>query len=249
MTAIPRIRFRTWDEFKCAAVRELFPHGHFSRGRYLFRGMADSDWTLMSSFDREFGHVDLKDRNQVATRLLEDFRRECDAAQLQSHITDDSTKLLALGQHHGLPTRLLDWTDSPYVAAFFAFSDAATQRLDAANVSVWVLDGDNAIWSGLSGVQVLEVPLLDNLRLRNQFGRFTLATTPFDCLERLVEHCKEPDEPPPLRQFLIPQTEADEALADLEAMTISFAAVYPEITGGALAAKWRAKRGLGAGGN
>jgi hypothetical protein len=89
-------------------------------------------------------------------------------------------KLWALGQHNGLPTRLLDWTTSPYVAAFFAFHDWVSQLPEEfSHVAIWALHLENPVWSKEMGVEIVTPPALENIRLRNQSGKFTLSRTPF----------------------------------------------------------------------
>ncbi len=93
------------------------------------------------------------------------------------------------------------------------------------------------MWSSEMGAQLIKVSSVGNVRLRNQEGWFTLATSPFPSLEEYVERC-ESDEVA-LRRFLIPTREARYAVADLDAMGINHTRVYPDILGCAMAARMR----------
>jgi FRG domain len=103
------------------------------RSPYVFRGLSDRDYRLESTLNR-LGHTDTQKIRMIEERLVESFRKyahgEFDPAASNWH-------WISLAQHHGLPTRLLDWTFSPFVALHFATSDLSLMDRDAV---VWCVD-------------------------------------------------------------------------------------------------------------
>jgi hypothetical protein len=242
MSRIEESVYEDWRTFKNNIIQELFDETHFQREIYIFRGQSNSDWKLEPSFDRTFYNLSTNDKNEAMKEMLRIFRYECEGMDVPEALWTDEIKALALGQHYGLPTRLLDWTDSPYIAAFFAFSDAISNRAINKYVSIWALDTRvDAIWNEESGVKIINVPSIGNMRLRNQYGKFTLLKTPFNCLEDYVTHFRE--EIVPLKKYLIASSSARDAISDLDAMGINHSRIYPELIGCALSAKIRVMLG------
>lgn len=235
--AIPEVVLPSWESFRGGFVRSLFKDGRFQRGRYLFRGHSDPRWTLKSTFDRMFAGQPKALRLAIASDLLAGFKRALESFTIPPEARNDETSLLALGQHYGLPTRLLDWTESPYIAAFFAYNRTSIWGALDQRIAIWALDTQNPIWSAEFGVAVVDVPSFGNQRIRNQAGKFTLARTPFATLEEYVG--AHADAGAALTKFMLPASDAHKALADLDAMGIHHAVVYPEIEGSAQMALFR----------
>jgi hypothetical protein len=90
-------------------------------------------------------------------------------------------ELMALAQHHELPTRLLDWSNRSYVAAYFAASDALAERgkfkdAEDKRFAVWVLDLEKL---GLfQNLKLVSVPGSNNANIAAQAGVFTLLQQP-----------------------------------------------------------------------
>jgi FRG domain len=104
------------------------PGGHY-RSPYVFRGMSDSNWGLQTSLER------LKSPPQkVESALLRSFRKYAS----EGIFTKESAwEVLSVAQHNGLPTRVLDWSVSPLIAAHFA--TAGNTHFDKDGV-IWCVD-------------------------------------------------------------------------------------------------------------
>jgi len=102
---------------------------------WAFRGQGDARWPLYSSISRYLleHRVDPGAWAEQEERILRIFRRKAHLYLAHVPAEADAFQWLALMQHHGAPTRLLDFTWSPFVAAFFALERAT------APAAVWAL--------------------------------------------------------------------------------------------------------------
>ena len=105
-----------------------------SGDEWIYRGQS-RDWQLKSSLERscERSRIDLAHAPFIEKALIDNFRRRYDGHDRQ-FVINDTLYCLALMQHHGAPTRLLDWTYSPYIAFYFAI-----EKIDGSGV-VWCMN-------------------------------------------------------------------------------------------------------------
>jgi len=95
------------------------------RSNFAFRGLSNKKFDLSTSLMRLGGDYKIQEQ-----RLLRDFKK-------YTNFQGSDWELLAIAQHHGLPTRLLDWTYSPYVALHFATAEVSQTNTDGV---IWCID-------------------------------------------------------------------------------------------------------------
>ena len=138
---------------------------------YAYRGVANKSWLLMPSIGRDGYEIDRE------IGLFMHFKLQ--AIQYKNQAANDF-EWLAIAQHHGLPTRLLDWSLNPLVAAFFACKDEKGSGLVYATNNLHFID-TTTIDSPFSVTELGFIhPPISTPRLALQQGIFSIHPRP-DC--------------------------------------------------------------------
>lgn len=244
----------SWEHFIFVA-RNREP-GRMVGGR-LYRGHADPSWKLSSLFERWMERWRLSDPTRNIRTLFGPHGPEAFQRVYLERFKDAATGMpglqtegfsdgdwWALGRHHGLITPFLDWSYSPYIAAFFAFADYVAlnypgfstgvphghPRLDAGKVVIWALAPFNDVFKD-GEFNLITSRREDFHRQRAQLGAFTwlrhdvyLDLETYLASRHLIFY---------LERIEIPGYEAGKALNDLRLMNITYATLFPDLVGAA----------------
>ena len=106
---------------------------------YIYRGQADASWSIQSSLERVIGAQWSAQRARTFEDYsLQEFQGRFHLYDKANLTPDSKLAWLAVMQHYGVPTRLVDFTNSPYVALYFALE--SYQPTSQADLAVYALD-------------------------------------------------------------------------------------------------------------
>jgi len=121
---------KNWSDFDTLVFKDSWNRDiQRHRTDFIFRGLSHEEYPLKPSLNRI-----CNDKLYLEKALLRNFKKY---SSLEIKDKDNFWEVVSLAQHHGLPTRLLDWTFSPYVAAHFVTENFSHYNADGA---IWCID-------------------------------------------------------------------------------------------------------------
>ena len=205
--------------------------------RYFFRGVKHSFYKLVPKVGRtpeilEYGAEGYFREDTILAK----FERDC--LPYLKYIPENRLEWMSLAQHHGLPTRLLDWTSNPLVALYFAVIDDF-DRTNGNNFSP-DYDGSSAFYqltfkSGpdycdwhedpfkVKGVELIYPKHLD-ARITAQSGLFTIQEDPLKPLDEQLRRNR-------IKKYVIPYEARRQFRKDLYLFGVHEATMFPGPTG------------------
>ncbi len=226
---------------------------------YAWRGHRRDDWVLKSTIARQFQKQGISAQGpqvqfEALSGHLENFKLAVRGRRGPNPPVLNEDEWWALGQHHGLDTPLLDWTESPFVALYFAFYKEGPDPTD--NRVIYAIHADATEW--LSQVYQEKFPNLplfdrcrfirprmdDNPRLVNQAGLFSyspLNDTVSDWIIRLVPHAEDRGTGYLVIKVIIPDNDREGCLQTLNRMNINHSTLFPDLYGAAQYCNMRAR--------
>lgn len=243
------ITLKSWDEYDKAVSRK-----HYRK--WIYRGQIEASWNLESSLHRAFEEAQTihKAYSKTEKRInrMEHERVMIDRFMCNAHIylsslpkEGDPLSWLSLMQHHGAPTRLLDFTFSPYIALFFAL-EAGEGHAAVYCVNHHAIKNDEDDYFGknrleiysriLEGEKTSDAPYLfafeptfSNHRLLSQQGLFVATNTLKHSHEEIVKDYQLGSSD--IIKYIIPKNLRYSGLKKLNQMNINAANIYPGLDG------------------
>ena len=230
------ITLKSWEEY--LRIISDSPYRNWA-----FRGQRDASAPLFSALSRYFiaFHVDRRAWPDQEERILRIFKRK--AIHFLQHVPDreDDFQWLALMQDHGAPTRLLDFTWSPYVAAFFALHNTTHEGgIWACNPveiekpksvdlkepgsfrKYFLSKAEPFVWLG--------EPHAMNRRLIAQSGTFLVPSVLDRSIEEILKEYPKPERT--LIKFILPAEKIREkGMRELYRMNITQSTLFPDLDG------------------
>ncbi|MEO6824734.1 MAG: FRG domain-containing protein [Nitrosospira sp.] len=229
---IPRVfRRDVIDKYKNGMWVTLKDHP----GQFIF------EWALLSSF---ISYCDSKglaipnDSMEFRTYFSQDSITNLHAINTQLWPEDRIIPLMALAQHHGIPTRLLDWSNNPYIACYFAAASAIQEGFNNDDrIALFAINLHS--YPRVEGIKHVNVPGSTSSNLSSQGGSFILVENygprGEDFTPEVSLESKLPDYGTILKKVTLPKSLAGDLLIRCDKFGFSAASIFPGYDGAARA--------------
>jgi len=224
-TLVP-LAIDTWDKFR--------EHFHSQQPyRYIYRGQENNRWRLQTSFHRtqrsdlmRYLFVDVHALHGTLSSLTKHFFELSDPIQ--------NAAFMSLIQHHGYPTPLLDWTFSPFIAAYFAFKQAKSAdekvRIFMFDLSEWTkLPQLSKVQPARPHFSIIQAAALDNPRMVPQ--QALSSVTNMEDIEEYIQQVERTHSTVYLQAVDLPVAERVDVLRELAATGIGPGSLFPGLDG------------------
>ena len=249
-------KLKTWADFK-KLVDDLSES-------WAFRGQANAGWHLENAIERtDFIHL----YKGIEAEFLAEFQRGARNYLQKDQTPEHLIEWLALMQHHGAPTRLLDFTRSPFIASYFAFEQCYAKQ--ERSISIWAFNINFLKVEALQSLQSLFAeelaqngnridetlfekifyqnscslifpvePFRMNRRYSLQQSIFVSTGNSYEPFMQQLDFLKDKIGKAVLK-IELPTTLQKEVLRDLQKMNLNRASLFPDLDGYAMSLRLR----------
>ena len=137
-------------EYKIKSVNDIFSLSEKLKG-WIFRGQSDSSWELSTTLERAAQENIIADLHHYEKLIISKFKQNAHLFNIKSPLEANFIDWASKIQHHGGPTRLLDFTESIFISTFFA------TQLDSKEAVIWAIN-QNPFFRELTHNNQIDIP-------------------------------------------------------------------------------------------